>query len=72
MATITLNYDARNPFAVSMVEALRRSNVFQITTNTPKPKRKSSIQTSLQEAKEGKVFKAKTTDELFKQCGINV
>lgn len=72
MATITLNYDARNPFAVSMVEALIKSNAFQITADTSKPKRKSSIEVSLQEAKDGKIFKAESVDDLFKQCDIHV
>ena len=77
MATITVNYDARNPFAVSMIETLKKSGVFHIaspgTSKAAKAVSKmSSAEISLKEIEEGNVFRAKDVDDLFKQCGINV
>ncbi len=78
MATVTINYDARNAFAVSMIEALKKSGVFQFATaqvakpHTPAKTKMSSVEISLKEIEEGKVFRAKSVNDLFKQCGINV
>ncbi len=77
MATVTINYDARNAFAASMIETLKKSGVFQFATpatktKAPAKKKMASIDISLKEIEEGKVFHAKSVDELFKQCGIDV
>jgi len=77
MATITINYDARNAFAISMIENLKKSGAFRFTTPVAKPKvstktKMSSAEISLKEIEEGKVFRAKSVNDLFKQCGINV
>ncbi len=77
MATVTINYDARNAFAVSMIETLKKSGAFQFAAPVTKPKtsakaKMSSVEISLKEIEEGKVFRAKSVDDLFKQCGINV
>ena len=77
MATVTINYDARNAFAVSMIETLKKSGAFQFATPATKSKgaaktKMSSAEISLKEIEEGKVFHAKSVNDLFKQCGINV
>ncbi len=77
MATVTINYDARNAFAASMIETLRKSGDFQFATPATKSKssaktRMSSAEISMKEIEEGKVFRAKSVNDLFKQCGINV
>ncbi len=77
MATVTINYDSRNAFAVSMIETLKKSGVFQFVTPVAKSRsaakaKMSSAEISLKEIEEGKVFHAKSVDELFKQCGIDV
>lgn len=77
MATVTINYDARNAFAVSMIETLKKSGAFHFATPVTKAKgstktKMSSAEISLKEIEEGKVFRAKNVNDLFKQCGINV
>lgn len=75
MATVTINYDARNAFAVSMIEALKKSGAFQFTTPAAQPQtaeKMSSAEIALKEIEEGKVFHAKSVDDLFQQCGVNV
>ena len=77
MATVTINYDAHNAFAASMIEALKKSGVFQFVAaenepRTPAKSKMASAEISLKEIEEGKVFHAKSVDELFKQCEINV
>lgn len=77
MATVTINYDARNAFAVSMIETLKKSGAFQFATPATKSKgaaktKMSSAEISMKEIEEGKVFRAQSVDDLFKQCGINV
>lgn len=77
MATVTLHYDTHNAFAVSMIETLRKSGAFHFATPAANSKAQTkakmcSAEISLKEIEEGKVFRAKNVDDLFKQCGIDV
>lgn len=71
MATVTLEYDTHNAFAVSMIETLKKSGVFHFATPTIKSKASTkakmcSAEISLKEIEEGKVFRAKSVNDLFK------
>ena len=77
MATITFEYDTHNAFAVSMIDTLKKSGVFHFAATPAKPKASTkakmcSAEISLKEIEDGKVFHAKSVNDLFKQCGINV
>ncbi len=68
MATITLEYDARN---ASLRKALDLVVSLGAKVKTPE-KKLSSAEISLKQANEGRLMKAKSVDDLFKQCGVNV
>ncbi len=68
MATVTLEYDGRNLGFKKLLEAFVALGAKVKPTN----EKLSSVEISLKEAKEGKVYKAKSVSDLFNQCGINV
>lgn len=77
MATVTINYDARNAFAVSMIETLKKSGAFQFATPATKPKapakkKMASIDISLKEIEEGKVHTYNSSKEMFEKLGITL
>jgi len=59
MATITLNYDARNPIARKTIEYILSLGVF---------KRKTGLDEALDDVKKGKIYEAKDADDLIAQC----
>jgi hypothetical protein len=63
MATITLKYDARDPKAKKAIDFMLSMGFFEREENLP------ALDKSLKEAKEGKVHKYNSVDELFKKIG---
>lgn len=68
MAQITLEYDARSNTIKKALEL-----IVSLGAKVKTPSRKlSSAEISLQEAKEGKLIKADSVQDLFQKCGVNV
>ncbi|HOG36788.1 MAG TPA: hypothetical protein PK984_04525 [Paludibacteraceae bacterium] len=65
MATITLEYDARNSALKKGIELL-----LALGAKEKKPKKMTGIEISMQEVKEGKVNRYKSSKELFEKLGI--
>jgi len=63
MATITLNYDARNATVRQLVEGLLSSGLFRLE----KSKKMSEIEMALKEVKEGKINTYNSVDDLLKK-----
>ena len=62
MATITLEYDARNSIAKKTIEYILSLGVF-------KTKQKiSGLDEALLDVKEGRVYEAKSVEDLIKEC----
>ena len=59
MATITLKYNDKNPKAKKAIEFMLSLGVFEASESIP------ALDQSLKEAKEGKVFKAKSVKDLM-------
>lgn len=59
MATITLKYNDKNPKAQKAIEFMLSLGVFETSESRP------ALDKSLKEAKEGKVFKAKSVKDLM-------
>ena len=64
MATITLNYNARNPIASKTIEYILSLGVFK---TEEKQKKMSGIDIALQEVKEGKVTTYENVDDLLRK-----
>jgi len=64
MATITLNYNARNSIASKTIEYILSLGVFK---TEEKQKKMSGIDIALQEVKEGKVTTYENVDDLLKK-----
>ena len=63
MATITLKYNDKNPKAQKALEFMLSLGVFETSESRP------ALDKSLKEAREGKVHKYDSVDELFKKIG---
>lgn len=63
MATITLKYNDKNPKAQKAIEFMLSLGLFEATESIP------ALDKSLKEAKEGKVNKYKSVEDLFKKIG---
>lgn len=61
MATITIEYDARNKIAQKTIEYILSLGIFKVKKKT------SGIDEALLDIKEGRVYKAKNTDDMFKK-----
>ena len=59
MATITLKYNDKNPKAQKALEFILSLGVFETSESRP------ALDKSLKEAREGKVFKAKSAKDLM-------
>ena len=74
MAQLVLKYDARNAFAASMIETLKKSGVFTFsnleTKKHTKPAtkaKKCGLDEALDDIKAGRVYQAQSVDEMMKQ-----
>lgn len=67
MATVTLEYDARNKVFEKLIEALIALGAKRTDDNK---KRKCAVDESLDDIKAGKVTTYKSSEELFKKLGI--
>lgn len=63
MATVTLKYNDKNPKAQKALEFMLSLGLFEAAGPIP------ALDKSLKEAKEGKVKKYKSVDELFEKIG---
>lgn len=63
MATITLEYDARNGFAKKTIDYILSLGIFSIGE-----KHKTSFEKSQEDIKMGRVFTAKNGKDLVNQC----
>ena len=63
MATLTLNYDARNSLATRTIEYILSLGVF----TTEKTKKISEVETALQEIKDGKINRYDNVDDLLQK-----
>ena len=77
MATITLEYDAKNAFATSMIASLKKSGAFKAvsTTRSRNPQLHAgqhlcAVELSQKEAREGKVNHYRNSRELFAKFGV--
>lgn len=70
MATITLNYNADDTLALSILEIIKRTDAFTIINSAAK--KKSPLQISLRQAKSGKVNNYKSVDDFFKKISQDV
>ncbi|MDR0812111.1 MAG: hypothetical protein LBN23_07590 [Paludibacter sp.] len=70
MATLTLNYNARNALALSILEVIKNTKAFKIIT--PQLKGKSPLQISLQQAKNGNVNSYSSVNDFFEKISKNV
>ena len=77
MATIMLEYDARNAFAASMINVIRKSGVFKEKIVHPEPKLACSSKTKVCEAKlaikdvkDGKLNSYCSPQALYEKLGI--
>ncbi|MBN2776223.1 MAG: hypothetical protein JXR36_01190 [Bacteroidales bacterium] len=61
MATITIEYDARNKIAKKTIDYILSLGIFKVK------KKMSGIDEALLDIKEGRVYKAKNTDDMFKK-----
>ncbi|MDD4149735.1 MAG: hypothetical protein PHE33_06880 [Bacteroidales bacterium] len=61
MATIIIEYDARNKIAKKTIEYILSLGVFKVK------KKMSGIDEALLDVKEGRVYKAENTDDMFKK-----
>jgi hypothetical protein len=59
MATITLKYNDKNPKAQKAIEFMLSLGVFETSESIP------ALDKSLKEAREGRVFKAKSVKDLM-------
>ena len=64
MATITLNYNTRNPIASKTIEYILSLGVFK---TEEKQTKMSGIDIALQEVKEGKVTTYENVDDLLRK-----
>ena len=64
MATITLNYNARNSIASKTIEYILSLGVFK---TEEKQKKMSGVDIALQEVKEGKVITYENVDDLLRK-----
>ena len=64
MATITLNYNARNSIASKTIEYILSLGIFK---TEKKQKKMSGIDVALQEVKEGKVTTYENVDDLLRK-----
>ncbi|NCC99995.1 MAG: hypothetical protein EOL95_09900 [Bacteroidia bacterium] len=73
MATITLEYDARNHIAKSFVDAFLQAGVKVGIWKTEKPtKQMNGIDKSLEDIRHGRVREIRDTKAYFKKLGVNV
>jgi len=63
MATITLNYDARNKNINMLLDVIR--NLGAVTTNTSQ---KKGLEEALEDVKKGRIYKAKNAKDVIMQC----
>lgn len=70
MATITLEYDAHNSFAASLIDAIKKSGVFKI--EKPAKTKKCGLDMALEDIKEGRVCEIQDVTAYFKNLGANV
>lgn len=68
MATITLEYDARNSNLKKVLDLFVSLGAKVLTR--PKAKRLTDIEVSMQEEREGKINTYKTPNDLFEKLGI--
>ena len=61
MATITIEYDARNKFAQKTIDYILSLGLFKLK------KKPTGIDEALLDIKEGRVYKAKNVDDMFKK-----
>ena len=64
MATITLEYDARNSFAKKTIDYILSLGIFSISEK----KHQTSFEKSQEDIKYGRVFTAKNGKDLVNQC----
>ncbi len=86
MQTYILSFNPKDKRATKFMETIKLMDFFKVEESpydphyvapVTKPKtstkaKMSSAEISLKEIEEGKVFRAKSVNDLFKQCGINV
>ena len=63
MATITLNYDARNKNISTLLDVIK--NLGAVVIDTP---RKTGLDQALDDVKKGRVYTAKDAKSLIAQC----
>ena len=68
MATITLNYNARNSKAQKLLEFLRTLDFIKITESPASAHRKSGIELAYEDVDAGRVYHAKDGEDLIRQC----
>jgi len=63
MATLTLNYDARNKNITTLLEVVMNLGATPVNTT-----RKTGIDEALEDKKNGRIYAAKDAKSLIKQC----
>jgi len=70
MATVTLNYNARNALALSILDVIKRTDAFTVVKEGGKTK--SALSVSLRQAKSGKVNTYQSVDDFFNKIADDV
>ena len=73
MATITLEYDAHNALAASIVNTMKASGVFKIATSASKKSERgipTGIEDAIQDIRNGQINQYANSTELFQKLGI--
>ncbi len=61
MATLIIEYDARNKFAKKTIDYILSLGLFKVKNKI------SGVDEALLDVEEGRVYKAKNTDDMFKK-----
>jgi hypothetical protein len=61
MATLIIEYDARNKFARKTIDYILSLGIFKVKHSS------SGIDEALKDVKEGRVYKAESVDDMFKK-----